>query len=159
MEEIYGKFFDAMNQIRKIRIGDLFPEMTKADGMTLLAINHYNRGRQSDVLTVSELAEKIHTKPSAVSRTLKNLEEQGLIERTVNQADRRNTYVKVSAKGKKICEQMEQEMNDFSKAVLSRMKEEDLRRLIDYLKELHQVAVEEIELRKNRRESSYEQNI
>jgi len=152
VEEIYGKFFDAMNQIRKIRIGDLFPEMTKADGMTLMAINHFNRKKQEGILTVSELAEKIHTKPSAVSRTLKNLEEQGLIERTVNQADRRNTYVTLSEHGRETCEKMEQTTSEFAKAVLSRMNEEDLKRLIAYLNELHEVAVEEIELRKNRKE-------
>lgn len=152
MEEIYGEFFDAMNQIRKIRIGDLFPEMTKADCMTLMAINHYNRMKEGDILKVSELAEKIHTKPSAVSRTLKNLEEQGLITRTVNQADRRNTYVTLSEYGREACEKMEHTMSEFAEAMLSRMDKEDLKRLVTYLNELHQVAIEEIELRKNRRE-------
>ena len=43
-------------------------------------------------------------------------------------------------------------MSEFAEAVLSRMDREDLKRLIVYLNELHQVAIEEIELRKNRRE-------
>lgn len=152
MNETYGEFFDAMNQIRKIRIGDLFPNMTKADCTTLMAINHYNREKKSEILTVSELAGKIHTKTSAVSRTLKNLEEQGLIIRTVNQADRRNTYVTLSEHGKDTCEKMEHTMSEFAEAVLSRMNRDDLKRLIAYLNELHQVAMEEIELRKNRKE-------
>lgn len=152
MKEIYGEFFDAMNQIRKIRIGDLFPEMTKADGVALMAINYFNKERQDRVLTVSELAEKIHTKPSAVSRTLKNLEEQGMIVRTVNKADRRNTYVTLSEYGRETCEKIEHRMSDFAEAVLKRMDEGDLRRLIAYLNQLYQVAVEEIEYRTDRRE-------
>lgn len=152
MKEIYGEFFDAMNQIRKIHIGELFPEMTKADCMTLMAINHYNREKQAGTLTVSELAEKIHTKTSAVSRTLKNLEEQGLIERTVRSTDRRNTYVTLSVQGRATCERMEHTTSEFAEAVLSKMKEEDLKSMIIYMKELRQAAVEEIELRKSRKE-------
>ncbi len=152
MEELYGKFFDAIGQMRRIRIADLFPEMTKADGVALMAINHYNRRKKEKMITVSELAEKIHTKPSAVSRTLKNLEEQELIIRTVNPTDRRNTYVTLSEHGKETCKKMEQTMSEFGHAVLSKMKEEDLKRLIAYLNELYRVAVEEIELRKNRKE-------
>ena len=152
MNEAYGEFFDAMNQLRKIHIGDLFPDMTKADCMTLMAINHYNRAKKNEILTVSELAEKIHTKTSAVSRTLKGLEEQGLIVRTVNQADRRNTYVTLSEHGKDTCVEIEHTMSEFAEAVLSRMNRDDLKHLIAYLNELHQVAIEEIELRKNRKE-------
>ena len=53
---------------------------------------------------------------------------------------------------KDTCEEMEHTMSEFAEAVLSRMNEEDLKRLIAYLNELHQVAMEEIELRKNRKE-------
>ncbi len=151
MEELYGQFFDAMDHIRKIRIGDLFPDMTKADGMTLMAIRHFNKEKAEDILTVSELAERLHTQPSAVSRTLKSLEERGMIERTVNRADRRNTYVTLSEYGKKTSAEIERAMGDFAQAVLSRMNKEDLSRLVAYLNELYQVAVEEIETRKNRK--------
>ncbi len=150
MEELYGEFFNAMNQIRKIRIGDLFSDLTEADGMTLMAVSHAKRGAKNGILTVSELAEKLHTQPSAVSRSLKSLEEQGLIERTINSTDRRNTYVALSEYGQSTCEKIERTMSDFAQAVLSRMKKEDLERLVAYLNELYQVAMEEIEVRKNK---------
>lgn len=153
MNKLYSEFFRATEQFGKLKIGDLFPQMSKGDCTTLLAIDHYNQEKEEGLLTVSELAEKIHAKPSAVSRTLKNLEERGLIERTVNKADRRNTYVTVSEAGHKLQREMETTMGEFAEAVLKRMNEQDLRKLIDYLNELHQVAVEEIDLRvKNRKE-------
>lgn len=158
MKEVYEKFFNAINQLHRIRIGDLFPEMKKADGITLMAIAHYNRKNPDSILTVSELAEKIHTKPSAVSRTLKGLEKQGLIVRTVMQTDRRNIHVMLSEVGKVKCKEMERTMNEFAGAVLSRMNEQDLLRMVAYLNKLHQVAVEEIELRKNRKEETYEKD-
>ena len=33
MEELYVGLFRAMNRFRKLRIGDLFSDMTKTDGM------------------------------------------------------------------------------------------------------------------------------
>lgn len=148
MKELYGRFFDAMHQFHRVRIGDLFPERTQGDCVTLLAINRFYQEKKDEMLTVSELAEKTHVKPSAVSRTLKNLEEQGLVERTINKSDRRNTYVTVTEHGREECEKMGHIMCDFAEAVLARMEEEDLTKLIDYMNELNQVATEEIEIRK-----------
>lgn len=150
MNEMYGRFYSAMNQFRRLRIGDLFPDMTKGDCMTLMAIDHFNREKETGILTISELAEKMHTQVSAVSRTLKNLEDRGLIERTVNRADRRNTYVALSPQGKETWKKMEKAMGEFATAVLSRIREEDLEKLISYLEELYQVAAEEMALRNNK---------
>lgn len=150
MNEMYGRFFSVINQFHRLRIGDLFPELSKSDGMTLMAIDHFNKEKQEGILTVSELADKMHMQPSAVSRTLKNLEDRELIERTINKSDRRNTYVALSEKGKRQWKEMEATMGAFAAAVLARMNEEDLESLVSYLDELYQVAAEEIALRKNK---------
>ena len=42
MDELYGKLYEALGRLKRLRIGDLFQEMTKTDGMTLLAIDHFN---------------------------------------------------------------------------------------------------------------------
>lgn len=150
MNEMYGRFYSVIHQFHRLRIGDLFPEMSKSDCMTMMAIAHFNREKQEGILTVSELADKMHAQPSAVSRTLKNLEDRELIERTINKLDRRNTYVALSEQGKRQWKEMEVTLGEFAAAVLSRMREEDLERLVSYLDELYQVAAEEIALRKNK---------
>lgn len=154
MKESYENFFRAMDQFHRLNLGVLFPEMTKADCMTLMAIDHFRQKEESGVLTVSGLAEKMHAKPPAVSRSLKSLEDRGFIARTVNKSDRRNTYVELTGKGRGEWKRMEREMADFARAVISRMDEEDMCRLIAYLDELYRVANEELEFRKikNRKE-------
>lgn len=147
MDELYGDFFAAIDSMRKIRIGELFPDMTQGDGAMILAIEHLNE-KKTEGVTVSDLAEKTHTKPSAVSRTLKTLEERGLIERTINQSDRRNTYVTLTETGSTTCKQFRQTMCEFGKAVIDRMDEADMRRMIAYINKLNQVALEELEMRK-----------
>lgn len=149
MDELYGEFFAALDSMRKIRVGDLFPDMTQADSVTLLSIEHLNKKKKEGV-TVSDLAEKARTKPSAVSRTLKTLEERGLIARTINQADRRNTYVTLTEEGSATCEKFRRTMCEFGKAVIDRMDADDMRRMIAYINRLNQVAQEEIEARKNK---------
>ena len=145
MDELYGKLYEALGRLKRLRIGDLFQEMTKTDGMTLLAIDHFNKEKEDGVLTVSELAEKIHMKPSAVSRTLKSLEDRGLIERTVNRADRRNTYVVVSEKGREEWKRMEAFGKEFARSVFLRMSRNDIENLLSYIDRFASVAEEEIE--------------
>ena len=87
MEELYAGLFRAMNRFGKLRIGDLFSDMTKSDGMMLWAISQLNQEKGGGRVTVSELAEKLHTKNSAVSRTLKNLEDHGWICRMTDPKD------------------------------------------------------------------------
>lgn len=149
MDELYSEFFAAIDSMRKIRIGELFPDMTQGDGATLLAIEHLNKKKkEKEGVTVSDLAERTRTKPSAVSRTLKTLEERGLVERTINRSDRRNTYVTLTETGSITCKQFQQTMCEFGKAVIDRMDEADMRRMIAYINKLNQVAREELEIRK-----------
>lgn len=154
VNELYGRFFSAMHQFQRLKIGDMFPDMTKGDCMALMAIERINRKKEDGILTVSELAEHMEVQASAVSRTLKSLEDKDFIERTVNRSDRRNTYVSLTSQGQEEVRRIEKTMGDFSKAVITRMNEDDMQRLITYLDELYRVAKEELELRRhqNRKE-------
>ena len=155
MEAIYRQFFTTMSQFHKLRISELLPDMTKVDFMTLMEISHLNCGEEKKKVTTSVLAEKMQAKPSAISRTLKGLEEKGLIERSVNRADRRNTYVELTEQGKQVIKDCKSDLDEVMLAVYAKMEPEDIRRLIGYLNEIYLIAKEEIELRikKKRKET------
>ena len=93
---------------------------------------------------------KLKAKGPAVSRTLKTLEDKGYIERDVNKADRRNTYVRLTASGEQKQEECEQIMSSFAHAVISKIDRDDMEQLIDCLNELYEASREEIEDRKMR---------
>lgn len=101
-------------------MGDLVPDITKLEGITMAAIKHCSGEKGKEELTVSELTAKLKAKGPAVSRTLKTLEDKGYIERDVNKADRRNTYVKLTASGEQKQEECEQIMSSFAHAVISK---------------------------------------
>ena len=143
MEELYAGLFRAMNRFGKLRIGELFSDMTKSDGMMLWAI--------------SQLNQKLHTQNSAVSRTLKNLEDHGWICRMTDPKDRRNTCVALTESGEDMQQNMTCTMQEFGRAVISQMDEQDLKKLIVCLDELYDIAAEEIEKRsmRNRKEGQH----
>lgn len=161
MEETYRKFFTAMSRFHRLRFRELLPDMTKVDCITLMEISHLNCGEEKKKVTTSVLAEKMQAKPSAVSRTLKGLEEKGLIERSVNRLDRRNTYVELTEQGKRVIEECKNGLNEVMQAVFARMEPGDIDRLIGYLDEIYLIVKEEIELRikKQERKQEDEHNI
>lgn len=146
MNEISEKLFAAMHQFKRLKVGKLFPQINNADCMTLAAIEHL-RTHMDGKLTVTELSAHMKNKMSAVSRSLKNLEDRGYIERTVNKTDRRNTYITLTDAGKREIKEIQDTINEFTEAVFSKMNEEDMCRLLEYLNQLYVIAEEEIELR------------
>ena len=77
MDDLFTRFFSALYQFHKLHMGDLVPDITKIEGMTMLAIRHCNGEMGKEELTVSELTAKLKAKGPAVSRTLKTLEDKG----------------------------------------------------------------------------------
>lgn len=146
MKQIGRDLYTAIHQFGRLRLGDLIPEITKGDCMTLMAIDYFSKKKEEN-LTVSELADKIHAQPSAVSRTLKVLEDRAYIERRINKSDRRNTYVVLTEEGRRELKVVQETMDDFTETVISRMKEADVQKMITCLNEFYQIAQEEIELR------------
>ena len=84
MDDIFTRFFSALYQFHKLHMGDLVPDITKLEGITMAAIKHCSGEKGKEELTVSELTAKLKAKGPAVSRTLKTMEDKGYIERDVN---------------------------------------------------------------------------
>ena len=153
MDKLYEELFRSMNQFRKLKFSEMFPEVCKTDYFVLCTI--MDKGENGQI-TISELAAKML--PPAISRTLKGLEERGYVERNVNKNDRRNTYVELTEAGRQLTEEARQTMSDFGKSVMSQVDEADMKRLISYLDNIYHIAEKEIEARKGqgRKEREHE---
>ncbi len=69
------------------------------------------------------------------------------MERTVDQGDRRNTYVTLTETGRAVTLECRQIMQDFGMAVMSRLDANDMKQLIGYLNEIYNISRTEIEAR------------
>lgn len=154
-DDLYEDLFRAMNQFHKLKFGDIMQNMNKAD---FIVMNVIMKKGQDDKMTISELASTARMLPSAISRTLKGLEEKGYVERTINKMDRRNTYVELTAEGKKQTRTVKQELRDFGKTVMAKLDEQEMNQLILYLNNIYSIAEKELETRKirDRKEREHE---
>ena len=143
MDKLYEELFRSMNQFRKLKFAEMFPMISRTDFFVMCTI--MDKGENGQI-TISELASRAKMLPSAISRTLKGLEERGYVERNVNKNDRRNTYVELTEAGRQLTEEARQTMSDFGKSVMSQVDEADMKRLISYLDNIY--AEKEIEARK-----------
>ena len=145
MEDLYMELFKTMNQFHKLHMTDLMPgKLSRADFFTLNCIMDAENGK----ITISKLASKSKVLPSAISRTLRGLEEQHYVERNVDKGDRRNTYVALTDEGRAVTLQSRKIMYDFGRAVTSRLNENDVKQLLHFLDEIYNISKAEIEARR-----------
>ena len=140
-DELYEDMFRAMNQFHKLKFGDIMQNMNKAD---FIVMNVIMKKGQDDKMTISELASTARMLPSAISRTLRGLEEKG--------------YVELTAGGKKQTSAVQREMRDFGKTVMAKLDEQEMNQLILYLNNIYSIAEKELEARKikDRKEREHE---
>lgn len=148
MKEEYSEFFTAFKQFRKLNISNLIPGLSHSDFATMLNIACC---KNEEKVTVSMLSKELHVNITAVSRTLKGLEEKGYIERSVNKKDRRIIYVELTEEGIKVLKNAEKTMDDFADAVFSRLGEDNLTQLTTYMNRLYDAAAQEINKRKGKK--------
>ena len=91
------------------------------------------------------MAKTMRCMPSAVSRTLKTLEEKNLIRRFLNAEDRRNTHVKLTDQGRRKLQELDQIMKAFIDKVLGKMDQRELDLAKRILTQLYFSMEEELE--------------
>ena len=59
MDDIFTRFFSELYQFHKLHMGDLVPDITKLEGITMAAIKHCSGEKGKEELTVSEVTAKL----------------------------------------------------------------------------------------------------
>ena len=91
----------AMDRMRKIQIGRLYPELSPQEEHLLTIVMD-----RPDGITVSALSRELGQPMSAVSRMMRNLEARSLIERRIMPQDRRSIIVSITPEGRSSCEEL-----------------------------------------------------
>ncbi|MDO5402414.1 MAG: transcriptional regulator [Eubacteriales bacterium] len=159
MNQTTKDLFNTFKQFQKLNISVVFPELCGFEHGTLHAINRCNKKCEGtgEMAKVSMVAEEVHANPTQVSRALKILEERGYIKRSVNMDDRRITYVQLTDSGKEILERSTKALDAFTNKVFGQMKEDDVKKLNEYMQNLLSIASKEIETIKRERKEENKQ--
>lgn len=145
MDELYGEFFRAIHQFRKLNVASILPDISQSE---FAAMNVIMDKGEDGKITISELACKSKVHSSAISRTLHCLEEKGYIERSIDKKDRRNICVELTDRGESVVIEARQIMCDYVETVVEHLGDGELERLIAYMNKIYSVAEKEIETRK-----------
>ena len=155
MDELYGEFFRAIHQFRKLNVASILPDISQSE---FAAMNVIMDKGEDGKITISELACKSKVHSSAISRTLHCLEGKGYIERSIDKKDRRNICVELTDRGESVVIEARQIMCDYVETVVEHLGDRELERLIAYMNKIYSVAEKEIETRKwkGRKEKEHE---
>lgn len=129
------------------KIYAVFSDITSTDVYILMTIYHCISGWEyqhfSDVkpVSVSELRKRVHggILPTAISRSLKNLESVGYIKRTADTNDARKKYVELTEQGYESVKKFELLMKNYWNRVYSEYGTERAKHLTDEINALADV--------------------
>ncbi len=84
-------------------------------------------------MRVTEISNKLHITPSAVTHTINSLEKGGFIQRLADPSDRRIVLVGITDKGDKVCRQIYEKQVSFLEGLVNYLGEEDSKEFIRLL--------------------------
>lgn len=139
------EFMRVSHRMRRLNMSHVFSDVSQGEFFALEMLRKFQqRNGDSRGVIVSDLARSLRVSPPAASRTLKNMEEKGLIRREVDKNNRRNTYVFLTEKGMESRDMASKAMEDFTGRVMKRMGDENVEMLISLIQKMTTIMEEEL---------------
>mgnify|MGYP000975777970 FL=1 len=138
------KFAAIIARLHKLKFGNMLTGISEIEFKTMSAISRISK---SGDVKVSDIARYLELSAPAVSRTMKSLEEKEYIERHTDKQDRRNTFVKLTAKGEEQLKAWMKIFEEFSEAIFARLGDEKSNQLLEDLEAFVKASKEEMKAR------------
>lgn len=138
------KFAAIIARLHKLKFGNMLTGISEIEFKTMSAISRISK---SGDVKVSDIARYLELSAPAVSRTMKSLEEKEYIERHTDKQDRRNTFVKLTAKGEEQLKAWMKVFEEFSEAIFARLGDEKSNQLLEDLEAFVKASKEEMKAR------------
>ena len=134
-KDVRRELAELMQRMRREHFAPPIPEgVTPAEVRVVMTINQLER--ISADIRPGKVAEMTHTTPSALSQTLKALEEKGLIERHRAGGDYRAVSVVLTDEGRRFADEGKRLCNEHLDMVCDYVGVDDMRHLVRILKKV-----------------------
>lgn len=149
----------AQHRFMKMHRNLSFEGLRKSEFVMLEIIGREQGNCEQGVLA-SDITKCLKVTAPAVSKMLKSMEEKGYVERRVDEKDRRNTRVTITAAGEEAKQQVRRQMEEFIAGVTERLGEENTKELIFLMNRYTEMMQEENQNRKRKKqEEKHEANL
>ena len=143
------RIIESITRMKSVSKGLVFSGVTHKEFFMLEILSRFMENNPDKKgVCVSELAARINTSMPHTSRLLKTMEEKNFINRIVDEADRRNTYVSVTDVGRLKRKCVKGEMDNYMNIVISRMGRENIDTLINLIGQMADIMKDEQDKKK-----------
>jgi DNA-binding MarR family transcriptional regulator len=120
MDSLLHRFQVALESLKRGVNSDLLQKMdSQVTGPQIYMLYYIN---QQETCKLTQLAEKMEVKPSAITVMIDRLEKHGFVKRTHDTVDRRSVLVQVTPAGKEVLEKAMRQRNEILGTYLSRLE-------------------------------------
>lgn len=141
LKELIDRFESStftVNRIMNACIRELMPENLTADQHSIL---RYIRER--GLCTSSELADFFFVGKSSITAIVKRLADKNLIERILDERDRRVIYLKLTTEGEELVEMMQEKIAELLATFINHFDEQESYAFITTYEKLARILIEE----------------
>ncbi len=135
--------FELINKFHRFKLSALPMPLPESELITLYTIRDANQYDGVENTLISGLAEKLHVSAPTISRCLSRLEEKGLVQKSSQTNDRRNTYVCLTEEGLAIYEESFRTLSSFVERALSRIDGEELNQFFATFDKIYDALAQE----------------
>lgn len=125
-----------------MKIGETVKKSLEEFGVTETQLNMLDLLSKKESNKVTDLAEKIGVKPSAVTTMIDRLTNNGLVYRRHDDADRRSVLVSITDEGRELMNKFEERCRRILKSYLSHLEPDELETLASIYEKLGKVDIE-----------------
>ncbi|MCL6570853.1 MAG: MarR family transcriptional regulator [Bacillus sp. (in: Bacteria)] len=108
----------------------------------VLATIQQGANEKNTEMKISEISQVLQVTPPTVTQIINNLERDGLVERTVDQEDRRAVKIKLTLAGLEATMQARQKFTETFTGLIDFLGEKESEQLADLLTKVHQYFIE-----------------
>lgn len=142
--DLISKIFETKRNIQMLHLCSRLHLPPTSETSTLLAIYGLTDQQASPGVSVSELAGFLNVSVPTVSRCLQKLTSKGYVQKTLNERDKRASYVTLTPAGKQLCRNANNTIAAFISRVLSRLDASELEQFVSTMDKIYEAVRSEL---------------
>lgn len=141
-EQLHREIVQKLIYPRKLPFTVFLEELSGGEFMLIASFLAYEK-ECGNHITVNELASRLEVTVPNVSRSLKKLEDRGLIKRVSGEECKRNTFVVISPKGKELFEKNKEVIEYMIEKLLTSLSVQEVEAAIAFSQKIYSLVEDE----------------